>query len=70
MSITQPYVEDTNKRRIDRLESNLIAAFAITVIIDVIQVRWIIVLLLVVAFYLYYGYKDYYHISLHNLQSF
>ncbi|MBQ1275537.1 MAG: FUSC family protein [Cellulosilyticum sp.] len=64
MSITQPYVEDTNKRRIDRLESNLIAAFAITVIIDVIQVRWIIVLLLVVAFYLYYGYKDYYHISL------
>lgn len=64
MSITQPYVEDTDKRRIDRLESNLIAAFAITVIIDVIQVRWIIVLLLVVAFYLYYGYKDYYHISL------
>ena len=64
MSITQPYVEDTNKRKIDRLESNILAAVLVTIILNVIRVHWITFALLVVAFYLYYAYKDYYHASL------
>ncbi|MBP3889010.1 MAG: FUSC family protein [Cellulosilyticum sp.] len=64
MSITQPYVEDTHKRKIDRLESNIIAAVVITIVLNVVKLEWFIIGILIVSFYLYYAYKDYYHISL------
>lgn len=63
MSITQPYLEDTKKRRLDRLESNIIAAVVVTIVLNLIRVEWFTITLLIVAFYLYYAYKDYYHIS-------
>lgn len=36
----------------------------LTLIINVIHIPWITFLVLVVAFYFYYAYKDYYHASL------
>lgn len=64
MSITQPYLEDTKKRRIDRLESNIIAAILVTVVLNIVKAEWFTFALVIVAFYLYYAYKDYYHASL------
>lgn len=64
MSITQPYVEDTRRRKKDRLDSNILAAVVLTILMNVIHIRWITLVILVAAFYLYYAYKDYYHASL------
>lgn len=64
MSITQPFTEDTRKRRWDRLKSNILAAVFVTIVLNVISETWFTFALLVCAFYLYYAYKDYYHASL------
>lgn len=64
MSITQPYVEDTRTRKKDRFESNVVAALMLTAIINGLHIRWLTFLILILAFYLYYAYKDYYHASL------
>lgn len=64
MSITQPYYEDTRRRRTDRVKSNILASLVIAMLINVVHVRWIALILLVIAFYLIYAYKDYYHMSL------
>lgn len=64
MSITQPFIEDTKRRRWDRLKSNILAAIVVTVLLNVISETWFTFLVLVIAFYLYYAYKDYYHASL------
>lgn len=64
MSITQPFIEDTKRRRWDRLKSNILAAIFVTVVLNVISETWFTFTLLVIAFYLYYAYKDYYHASL------
>ncbi len=64
MSITQPYLEDTKRRRVDRLESNIIAAVIVTILLNIVHIKWFTIGILILAFYLYYAYKDYYHISL------
>ena len=64
MSITQPYYEDTRRRGSDRVKSNILAAIALTLIVDIVKMEWIVFALLVIAFYLIYAYKDYYHMSL------
>lgn len=64
MSITQPYYEDTKKRGKERVKSNILASLVLALIIDVLQVRWMAFALLVIAFYLIYAYKDYYHMSI------
>lgn len=64
MSITQPYYEDTSKRRLDRLASNVLASVLVAIIVDITQVDWITYILLIISFYMIYAYKDYYHFSL------
>ena len=64
MSIAQPYYEDTKKRGMQRLKSNILAAVILTVILDLIPIKGVGIFILVLAFYLYYAYKDYYHTSI------
>ena len=64
MSITQPYYEDTKRRKKDRIKSNILASIGIALIINVIHVRWVAIGVLILAFYLIYAYKDYYHMSI------
>ena len=63
MSITQPYYEDTHTRRNDRILSNVLAAITITVILEVAAFKWVGYAMLILAFYLIFAYKDYYHFS-------
>lgn len=64
MSITQPYYEDTKRRKKDRIKSNILASIGIAIFINVIHVQWVAIGVLVLAFYLIYAYKDYYHMSI------
>ena len=64
MSITQPYYEDTKRRKKERIKSNILASIGIAIIINVIEVQWVAIGVLVLAFYLIYAYKDYYHMSI------
>lgn len=64
MSITQPYYEDTKRRKKDRIKSNILASIGMAIIINVIHVQWVAIGVLVLAFYLIYAYKDYYHMSI------
>lgn len=64
MSISQPYYEDTRRRGKDRIKSNILASIGITLVVNVIHVDWIAFVLLAMAFYLIYAYKDYYHMSI------
>lgn len=64
MSITQPYYEETRRRRTDRVKSNILASVVIALLINVVHVRWMALIVFVMAFYLIYAYKDYYHMSL------
>ena len=64
MSITQPYYEDTKRRKKDRIKSNILASIAIGVLINGLHVRWVTIGVLILAFYLIYAYKDYYHMSI------
>lgn len=64
MSITQPYYEDTSKRRLERLASNILASVFVAIIVDITGVDWITYVLLITGFYMMYAYKDYYHFSL------
>lgn len=64
MSITQPYYEDTRRRGKDRIKSNILASIILAFIIDIMHVNWMAFALLVIAFYLIYAYKDYYHMSI------
>ena len=63
MSITQPYYEDTHRRKKDRIISNILAAIGITVILDIANFWWVSYIMLIAAFYLIFAYKDYYHFS-------
>jgi len=64
ISITQPYVEDTRKRRGDRFESNILGAVVLAIILDIVRIKGLPLVLLIASFYLYHAYKDYYHTSL------
>lgn len=64
MSITQPYYEDTKHRKRDRIKSNILASIGIALLINVLHVRWVAIGVLILAFYLIYAYKDYYHMSI------
>ena len=64
MSIMQPYYEDTIKKARDRVKGNVLAILFTGVVINIINVRYVTILILVLALYLLYGFKEYYKISL------
>ena len=64
MSITQPYYEDTKRRKKERIKSNILASIGVAIVINVIEVQWVAFAMLILAFYLIYAYKDYYHMSI------
>lgn len=64
MSITQPYYEETKRRKKDRIKSNILASIGIALLMNGLHVRWVAIGILILAFYLIYAYKDYYHMSI------
>ncbi len=63
MSVTRPYFEETMERKKDRLQSNLLACILVGIIINVINIEWFSVLLMIIGFYFVYAFKDYYRMS-------
>lgn len=63
MSIAQPYYEVTHKRARDRIKSNIIAAIVLTLVLHLSIFHIIGYVVLIIAFYLIFVYKDYYHYS-------
>lgn len=64
MSIMQPYYEDTIKRTKDRIVGNTIAIIFTGVLINLINNKYVTILVLILSLFLLYGYKDYSKISL------
>lgn len=64
MSIMQPYYEDTIKRTKDRIVGNTVAIIFTGVLINLINNKYVTILVLILSLFLLYGYKDYSKISL------
>ncbi|CDM69020.1 putative membrane protein [Clostridium bornimense] len=64
MSIMQPYYEDTILRAKERIRGNILAIIFTATIINLIDVKFITIAILIVSLYLLYGFKEYYKISL------
>ena len=64
MSIMQPYYEDTILRARERIRGNILAIIFTTAIINMINIKFVTILMLIVSLYLLYGFKEYYKISL------
>ena len=64
MSIMQPYYEDTILRARERIRGNILAIIFTSVIINVINKKFVTIIILIVSLYLLYGFKEYYKISL------
>ena len=64
MSIMQPYYEDTILRARERIRGNILAIIFTSVIINVINEKFVTIIILIVSLYLLYGFKEYYKISL------
>lgn len=64
MSVIQPYYEETLKKTKDRVVGNAIAIIFTCVVINIIDNRYVTIVMLIVALYLLYGFKEYHKISL------
>lgn len=64
MSVIQPYYEETLKKTKDRVVGNAIAIIFTGVVINIIDNRYVTIVILIVALYLLYGFKEYHKISL------
>ncbi|MEG1255311.1 FUSC family protein [Clostridium sp.] len=64
MSIMQPYYEDTITKTKERVVGNVIAIAFTTVVINIVNIRWVTITILVASLYLIYAFKEYYRISL------
>ena len=64
MSIMQPYYEDTITKARDRIKGNILAILITGIIINMVDNKFITILILICSLYLLYGFKEYYKISL------
>lgn len=64
MSIMQPYYEDTITKARDRIKGNILAILITGIIINIVDNKFITILILICSLYLLYGFKEYYKISL------
>lgn len=64
MSVMQAYYEDTISRTKERVIGNVIAIISAGVFINIINIRWVTILILIGSLYLIYAFKEYYKISI------
>ena len=63
MSIMQPYYEDTVLKAKDRVVGNMAAVVFSGIFINIVNNKVITIVVLIIALYLLYGFKEYYKIS-------
>lgn len=64
MSVIQPYYEETLKKTKDRVVGNTIAIVFTGVVINIMDNRYVTIVILIASLYLLYGFKEYHKISL------
>ncbi|MBC5629706.1 FUSC family protein [Clostridium sp. NSJ-6] len=64
MSVIQPYYEETLKKTKDRVVGNTIAIVFTGVVINIMDNRYMTIVILIASLYLLYGFKEYHKISL------
>ncbi|MBY6947500.1 FUSC family protein [Clostridium botulinum] len=64
MSVIQPYYEYTLNKTKERIIGNVIGILFTGIFINLVNIKWITILILIVSLYLLYGFKEYYKISL------
>ncbi|MCS6131236.1 FUSC family protein [Clostridium botulinum] len=64
MSVIQPYYEYTLNKTKERIIGNVIGILFTGIFINLVNIKWITILILIASLYLLYGFKEYYKISL------
>ncbi|NFG25251.1 FUSC family protein [Clostridium botulinum] len=64
MSVIQPYYEYTLNKTKERIIGNVIGILFTGIFINLVNIKWITILILITSLYLLYGFKEYYKISL------
>ncbi|WP_252231620.1 FUSC family protein [Clostridium sp. ZBS15] len=64
MSVIQPYYEYTLNKTKERIIGNVIGILFTGIFINLVNLKWITILILILSLYLLYGFKEYYKISL------
>ncbi|OSA89083.1 UNVERIFIED_ORG: hypothetical protein B2H98_16645 [Clostridium botulinum] len=64
MSVIQPYYEYTLNKTKERIIGNVIGILFTEIFINLVNIKWSTILILIASLYLLYGFKEYYKISL------
>ncbi|MBW6408669.1 FUSC family protein [Clostridium weizhouense] len=64
MSVIQPYYEYTISKTKERIIGNIIGILITGIIINLVNIRFITIIILIISLYLLYAFKEYYKISL------
>ncbi|WP_252223353.1 MULTISPECIES: FUSC family protein [unclassified Clostridium] len=64
MSVIQPYYEYTLNKTKERIIGNVMGILFTGIFINLINIKWVTISILILSLYLLYGFKEYYKISL------